>query len=211
MIDSSRHLSGGFLCTLCVIFAACQSAPVPRETYYQLAPEIRQETPDPKACGTILVGRLETRGFAGGRGIVFRDREDSLEIQRYSYHRWSEPPASMIQDAIARSMRASGLIRYVITPAERANADWIVSGSLIRLEHYPNSLPARVELEAELGLVAANSHETLLLERYLESEPAASNSIDDAVRAFNKTLERLLVRFQKDARTILILNRLACR
>ncbi|MCI0734464.1 MAG: PqiC family protein [Methylococcaceae bacterium] len=211
MIDSSRHLSGGFLCALCVIFAACQSAPVPRETYYQLAPEIRQETPDPKACGTILVGRLATRGFAGGRGIVFRDREDSLEIQRYSYHRWSEPPASMIQDAIARSMRASGLIRYVITPAERANADWIVSGSLIRLEHYPNSLPARVELEAELGLVAANSHETLLLERYLESEPAASNSIDDAVRAFNKTLERLLVRFQKDARTILILNRLACR
>ncbi|MGH8547723.1 MAG: ABC-type transport auxiliary lipoprotein family protein [Methylococcales bacterium] len=211
MIDSSRHLSGGFFCVLCVMFAGCQSGPASREIYYQLAPEIQERHPDREACGTVLTSRLGALGFAGGRAIVFRDRNDSLEIQRYNYHHWSEPPALMIQDAIVRSLRAAGLTRYVITPNERANADWIVSGSLIRLEHFPNSSPARVEIEVELGLVATASHETLFLERYLEIEPAASNGLDDAVQAFNQALERMLARFQNGAGKVLTRRRSDCR
>lgn len=208
---NSRYLSRVCIRALCLVLAACQSGPTAREVYYQLAPRIQSNPSGRESCGTVLVGKLATRGFAGGRAIVFRDQANSPEIQRYSYHLWSEPPAGMIQDAIVRSLRATGIPRYVITPVERANADWIVSGTLIRLEHYPNASPARVEIEAELGLVAAKTHETLFLERYLESEPAASNGIEDAVRAFNKALERLLMRFQKDASEILIAGRALCR
>ncbi|MGH8557498.1 MAG: ABC-type transport auxiliary lipoprotein family protein [Methylococcales bacterium] len=205
-----RVSASGFFGVLCLTIIACQSGPAPRETYYQLAPEIQQSPLDPQACGTLLVGRLGTRGFAGGRAIVFRDRADSLEIQRYHYNLWSEAPALMIQEAIARSLRATGLIRYVITPVERANADWIVSGNLFRLEHFPNSSPASVVLEVELGIVSANTRETLFLKRYLETESTASNRIGDAVKAFNKALEQILDQFQKDAGKILALHRVSC-
>ncbi|MCI0653236.1 MAG: ABC-type transport auxiliary lipoprotein family protein [Methylococcaceae bacterium] len=205
-----RTSAWGFFYVLCLTIIACQSGPAPRETYYQLEPEIQQGPPDPKACGTLLVGRLGTHGFAGGRAIVFRERADSLEIQRYHYNLWSEAPALMIQQAIARSLRATGLLRYVITPVERANADWIVSGSLLRLEHFPNSSPASVVFEVELGIVSAKSRETLFLKRYLETESAANNNIGDAVKAFNNALEQMLAQFQKDAGKILALHRASC-
>jgi cholesterol transport system auxiliary component len=210
MTGSLRYLLSGFCCAMAITIIACQSGPAPREAYYRLEPEIQQFAPDPLACGTILVGRFETRGFAGGRAIVFRDQDNSLEIQRYHYHLWSETPALMIQDAIARSLRAAGLARYVITPVERANADWIVSGRLIRMDHYPNATPGRVEIETEIGMVAANTRGTLFLKRYLETEPAASNGIDDAVRAFNTALERMLTRFQHDAGKVLSHDRSSC-
>lgn len=206
-----RNLLRTLFYGLCVTIIACQSGLGPRETFYQLAPVIQQRPPDPQACGTVLVGRLGTQGFAAGRAIVFRERADSLEIQRYNYHFWSDPPAFMIQDAVTRSLRAAGSVRYVITPVERASADWIVPGSLVRLEHFPNSSPAQVVLELELGIVAANTRRTLFLEHYLEKEPAAGNGVDEAVEAFNRALERSLARFQEDAGKILALHRSSCQ
>ncbi|MGR9106854.1 MAG: ABC-type transport auxiliary lipoprotein family protein [Gammaproteobacteria bacterium] len=204
-------LRRGFFCLLWAAICACQSGPAPRETYYQLAPRVPQEALHPKSCGTILVGRFATQGFAGGRPIVFREREDSLEIQRYHYHLWSETPAAMFQNAILRSLRATGLARYVVTPAERAAADWIVSGNILRIEHYPNSTPARVEIEAEFGIIAANTRHILSMKRYLETEPAASRRVEDAVSAFNTALERIVARFQMDARRVLLKNQSSCQ
>ncbi|MGH8475305.1 MAG: ABC-type transport auxiliary lipoprotein family protein [Methylococcales bacterium] len=185
-------------CLVWFTISACQSGPKPRQSYYQLAPEIRQQSPDPKACGTILVSRVESRGFAGGRAIVFRESADSLEVQRYHYHFWSQSPDSMIQEGITLSLRATGLFRYVITPAERAQADWIVSGTLLRLEHFPNAAPANIVLEVELGVVAAKTHETIFLKRYLENGSATNNSVNDAVLALNHALERMLANIQYD-------------
>ena len=210
MSGSIRFRSTGFFCVLCIGLLACQSAPAPQETYYRLTAEIQPGVADPKACGTILVGRLGTHGFAGARAIVFRDRKDALQVQRYHYRLWTEPPALMIQDAVARALRATGLTRYVITPVERANADWIVSGSLIRLEQYPNASPPEIEMQIELGIVSAKTRETLLLERYVENQPAKSNRIEDAVRAFDQALERVLIRFQKDAGNVLRSDRAVC-
>ncbi len=117
----------------------------------------------------------------------------------------------MMQDAIVRSMRAAGLARYVTASAERANADWIISGNLLRMEHYPNSSPARIEIEAELVIAAANTRQTLFWQRYQETEPAATNGIEDAVLAINKALERMLDRFQTDAGKVLVNNRSYCQ
>lgn len=205
-----RHLGAGLLIVFCGLIAGCQSDPAPRETFYRLAPGFEQLVHDQQACGTLLVGRIGSRGFSGGRAIVFRDETDPLQVQRYNYHLWSEPPALMLQDAIVRSLRTADLAHYVITPAERANADWIVSGILLRMEHLPDALPAKVVIEAELGIVGADTRQTLFLERYIETESAISTTIDDAVQSFNTALQRMLVRFQTDATKVLSGHRAIC-
>ena len=205
-----RYLGTGLTVLFWALVAGCQSGPAPRETFYRLAPDFEQLVHNEQACGTLLVGRLGTRGFAGGRAIVFRDEAEPLQVQRYNYHLWSESPALMIQDALARSLRATASARYVITPAERANADWIVSGILLRMEHFPDALPAKVVIEAELGIVGTETRQALFLQRYIETESATSNRIDDAVHSFNQALQRMLLRFQADAAKVLIQHRVAC-
>jgi cholesterol transport system auxiliary component len=210
MRETLRNQLVGLICTLGAMTSGCQSGPAVRETFYRLSPEFTESVPKFKACGTVMVRRPGTRGFAGGRAIAFRERASSPEIHRYNYHSWSESPALMIQDAMVRALRTAGLARYVITPAERANADWIVSGNLLRMEHFPNAVPARILIEAEIGIAAANTRQTLFWQRYQETEPAPTNGIEDAVLAFKKALERMLGQFQTDAGKVLAQDRSSC-
>lgn len=178
--------------------SGCTSGPAPREVFYRLDPGTGPAVDSDANCGTILVSRMAARGFAGGRPIVFRGQADPLQVQRYNYHSWSEPPAMMIQDGIAKSLRAAGLVRFVITPTERATANWIVSGTLLRMEHFPETSPSAVEIEMEIGVVSTATRETVFLDRYLERVSAQSNRIDAAVSAFNTALQKILLKFPED-------------
>lgn len=198
------------LIAVMLLVGGCKSVPAPQEKFYRLDPIIGESVSAKKGCGTILVGRLGSRGFAGGRAIVFRNKVDPLQVQRYNYHLWSEPPASMIQDGVAQSLRASGIAEYVITPAERASTEWIVSGVLVRMDHFPESEPPYVELELEIGVVSTANRQTVFFKTYRETEAAVSNSIVDAVKAFNSVFQRILTSIQEDVTVVLDRERALC-
>jgi len=174
----------------------CSATPPPQDQFYRLEPEPVTVPAKQISTGTILVTQLNARGFSGGARIVFRDNVDRLRVQRYRNRLWSDPPAAMIQDAIVQALRAEHIAEYVITPAERANANWIVSGTLFRIEHLRDV--NQVNIEFELGLINAQNRKTVFQHGYSQAESAEDTSMASVVAAFNLVLAQLIATAVKD-------------
>jgi len=185
------------------VVAGCLSGPPPQSVFYTLEPAVTAAKRMKPLAGTILVNRLTARGLTGGRQIVFRDANHPFQVQRYHYRYWADAPAVLIQDRLVESLRQSGIADYVITPAERAKADWLLSGSLLRFEHHPYARPPAVIVELELGIVRSDCRDPVFLKRYAVREPASNNQIEQAIPAFEHALTRLIDQFLQDAGRVL--------
>jgi ABC-type uncharacterized transport system auxiliary subunit len=148
--------------------------------------------------GTLLVSKLSSRGFVGDRRVVFWDAKQPQETQRYNYHLWVEAPEILILDTLTRSLRRAGVADQVSSPAQRVRADYILSGTLYRMEQRIDGDSTSVLIDIELGLVKAASKEMLLLERYVISEDATDNQIPSAVQAFERALSKLTSEYLAD-------------
>jgi cholesterol transport system auxiliary component len=187
-----------------VLLGACaSSAPAPQDSFYRIAPRVAVTSGVPVFDGTLMVNRFEAQGFTGSRNIVFVDQVAPLQVQRYYYHLWVESPVLTISDLLASSLRRANVAQHVITPAERAIADAMIGGRLVRLEHRPDAKPPSVLVELELSLIDAERRRPRFFKDYRIEEPAESRSIDDAVAAFDRALARLLKDIVGDLRAAL--------
>ncbi len=202
--SSGLRLPGLFVIIAASAFVAgCVFGPPPQSAYYTLAPAVTAAKRAKPLAGTILVNRFSARGLTSGRQIVFRDQAHPFQLQRYHYLYWADVPAVMVQERLVQSLRQAGIADYVITPAERAKADWIVSGNLLLFEHHPYARPPAVVVELELGIVRADCREPVFLKAYSVREPASNNQIEQAIPAFERALARLIDRFLQDAGRVL--------
>ncbi|MCP4041063.1 MAG: hypothetical protein GY731_03765, partial [Gammaproteobacteria bacterium] len=106
--------------TVALTLTACfGTGPTREDAHYRLdrlpsPPEM--ETP---LQGTVLISAITSRGFTGGRNIVFWDAANPQTVQRYTYHFWVEPPAVLIQDLLTQALRDARLAEHVVTPTQR--------------------------------------------------------------------------------------------
>jgi ABC-type uncharacterized transport system auxiliary subunit len=187
------------LILLTLLLAGCgSSGPAREDIYYRLdlsAPAAKSMRQYP---GTVLVTKLEGRGFSGDRAIIFRDQEKPDQVQRYTYHLWAEAPPLAIQDLLAGYLREARVAEYVVTPAQRVQADLIISGTLFRMEHLPFEKPPRVDVDMELAVVRSDRREPLLLERYQATVQAPGQQIPLAVPAFEQAIGQIFQQFLGD-------------
>jgi ABC-type uncharacterized transport system auxiliary subunit len=182
-----------------ILLAGCAgSGPVREDAFYRLDPLPAMSGVAVPLEGTVLVSAITGRSFAGGRNIVFWDAAQPETIQRYTYHFWVEPPAVLIHDVITQAFRDARLAERVVTPTQRVRADYIVSGTLLRMEHRRESGGSKVLIEMELGLLRTATRDLVTLKRYTVEEAAVDNQIGSAVSAFGRALGRLVALFLED-------------
>ncbi len=191
MIDVRQKLKRAGVVAMLLFAIGCSAKAPLQDQFYRLEPVVKIEPKNQVlTTGTILVTQLSARGFAGGTRIVFRDNRDQLQVQRYRYRLWAQPPVTMIQDAIVQALRAKHVAEYVITPAERANASWILSGTLFRIEYLREA--NQVNIELELGLINAQNRKTIFQRRYSQIQTVDGASMAHVVAAFNDALAQMI-------------------
>lgn len=178
------------MATMLLLTMGCSTTSPAQDQFYRLEPVITIKPKNKALAGTILVAQLSARGFADGTRIVYRDNRNQLQVQRYRNQLWSQPPVTMIQDAIVQALRVEHVADYVITPAERANAGWILSGTLFRIEYLRE--PNQVNIELELGLINAKNRKTVFQHRYEQTQMVDGKSMTHVVAAFNHALARVI-------------------
>jgi cholesterol transport system auxiliary component len=188
-----------------LLLAACGAPePAQRDRFFSLA-EPPSQTGSPAATmlrSTLLVNDLAARGFLGGRQIVFRTREQPLEIQRYDLFLWEEPPGRAVAGNLARAVRAAGLFEFVIRPAQRSRADFILGGELTRFEHLPTAGPPRVAADFTLALARGADRRALFSRRYRGSEPTRGGTPAAMAQAFNRLAARLIEDAVRDLKSL---------
>lgn len=177
----------------------CASGPAPRDHYYRLEVEPpRSAQTTPILTGTLEVGRFRADSLTGERQLIYRGTEDATEIQRHLYHRWVDPPPSMLQVQMTSYLRAANAADRVIMPEVRVRPDFLLVGRIIRLERILEGSAPSVVAELELGITRAARGEIVIHETYREQRTADGTGTDEAVRAFDAAITAIFERFVAD-------------
>jgi ABC-type uncharacterized transport system auxiliary subunit len=107
----------------------------------------------------------------------------------YEYQRWTEPPAEMIVEIIARELRASGRYREVSHQRSSGNADYVLRGQLYDFKEVSGgTLTARVTAEWELR--DAKSGATVWTHSYSHDEPVSGKDVSAIVVALDHNVQQ---------------------
>lgn len=186
------------LAAVACIATACASGPAPRDHYYRLVAASPPALASPVIDGTVEVDRVRVEAISQGRRILYRDAANPGEIAQYTYHHWVDPPNVMLQEQLVTYLRDAGAAPSVVTPAVNVDADYRISGRLVRFERLLNGANPGVVVEIELVLTRRADDALLLLETYREERTAAGSGVSEAVDAFDAAVTAIFARFVAD-------------
>lgn len=184
------------------VAAACSIAePAPADHFYRLSlnPPPPQGT-EQVAEGTALVETFEVSGVLNQRALLWTTT--GAELQQYSYHFWSEPPARALQDAMVRLLRRANAFPEVVTPGYRQRPEWIISGQVDRLELMgPSGGDGGVEaarVAMTLTVTDGYGEQIVLTRSYEETVPVDNGTVAEGAQAINRGMEQIYARFLQD-------------
>lgn len=189
---------GGWLAPAAALALACAGSPPPEDAFHRLRLSQPAARGAPLLAGTVEVARPDASDLLRGRAIVVAQAAREGRLQRSRYQFWSDPPAVLVQQALADRLRTGGLAARVVTPERRDDPQWVVSGTLHRFERIvgPGGDQAVVRIELALRDVAARRVPVLGV--YEARESAADGSVEAAVDAFGRALGDVFARFLAD-------------
>ena len=100
------------------------------------------------------------------------------------------------------AIRASRVFEFVVVPAERARADYLLGGEVEHFEHLPTNQPPRVAVAFRLALVRADSRDSMISAAYSGEEPVTASTPEAMVEAFTRLSARLIAQAVRDLQAI---------
>ncbi len=171
-------------------------------SYYVLdlpaAPAAQQHRP---TLGPAAVRQFRAPEYLRSGPIVYRPSPQQLAF--YDYHRWASDPRTAVTTALIGKMQARGLFESVSIFDGRGNPDYLLSGTLDRMEEVDRGDDVLVEVSVSAQLTDLRSGAVLwhdvasqsarLDERTITGIVAEmSRSLDGAVEHLTTSLERRL-------------------
>ena len=144
------HIKIALLLSSLIILAGCSSK-MRYPNYYTLnipAP------PDPPASenakATVAIREFSAPGYLRRGQIVFKTSPEAVGF--YAYQRWAVDPCEFVTDSMQDRLTATGLFAHVKRYDGRADAEYLVTGRLERLEEidYDGSVKVVVAMSAQM-------------------------------------------------------------
>ncbi len=176
---------------------SCASGPAPIDHYYQIDAGVPDAPLAKKLEGNLQVDRLRTDALMGERQLLYKQTAEVLEIRQHSYHRWSDPPAILLQTELAAFLSAAAAADTVISATALVKPDYVVSG---RIRNFERVLEPEVRAIVEIQLaVTSTAGEAILVNHsYREERAAANSTIEASVVAFGEAVHLIFERFLAD-------------
>jgi ABC-type uncharacterized transport system auxiliary subunit len=182
-----------------LVVAGCLAPPAPRDRYYRLEVEPPPRLAAPAFGGVLEVERFSADSAARGTALAFVAEDTAAEVRSRAYDHWVDSPTLLLQREIARSLRAAGVAREVVTPDVGVEPDHRLGGRLARFEEVRGPGTPRVRVEVEVAVVDLRREETEFAATYREERGIAGPAVGDVVRAYGEALSAVLARLAADA------------
>jgi ABC-type uncharacterized transport system auxiliary subunit len=182
---------------LSLTLSNCASGPAPIDHYYQINAGVPNAPVARKLEGNLQIDRLRTDALTGDRQLLYKETADAPEIRQHPYHRWSDPPAILLQTELISFLSAAALADTVMPATARMKPDYVVSG---RIRHFERVLEPEVRavVEIQLAVTSAAGEEILVNRSYREEQAAANSTIAASADAFSKAVHIIFERFLAD-------------
>src|SRR5882724_9785540 len=133
-----------------VILAGCGGR-VRYPNYYTLNLPAPPDPPAPEnARATVAIREFSAPAYLRRGAIVFKTSPESVGF--YAYHRWAVDPCEFVTDSMRDRLSATGLFAHVKRYDGRADAEYLVSGRLEKLEEidYEGGIKVVVSIPAQM-------------------------------------------------------------
>lgn len=179
-----------------LVLAACAGPAAPPDNFYRVEPAAPvARLAAPILPGLLEVERLAADGALAERAVAFMAQEGG-PLAHYKYDYWSEAPAVLLQERLARFLTQAGVADRVVTPDLRTLPDWSLRGKVLRFEQVADRSLAAVHLR--LGVVSSRDGRLLLLEDYAIQVPTRSDQVQTLAAAMEQGVATLFQRFLAD-------------
>ena len=144
------HIPVALLLFSLIIAAGC-SGNMHYPNYYTLNLPAPPDPPAPEiAKATVAIREFTAPGYLRRGEIVFKTSPESVGF--YAYHRWAVDPCEFVTDSMRDRLDATGLFAHVKRYNGRADAEYLVTGRLEKLEEtdYDGSVKVVVAISAQM-------------------------------------------------------------
>jgi len=154
----------------------------------------------PAPGGALAVEAFQARGaLARERNILYRDQALPNQTQFHPADLWEEPPAAMVQAALARCLGRSGTFEAVVGRDRHIRPRYSLYATLDRLEQRVTAGCSDALIRLDLSVTDDDARKIVLSGTYQAAEPAADGRIEALLPAFDRALARICAEVAGDA------------
>ena len=179
------------LLTACLLVATGCSSLIggPRETPTIYAPEplIQAEPGWPAAAWTLAIARPGEGRMGDGARIVVSPVPGELQVYRAAL--WARTPGEMVEDALLRTLEASGKIPLVTRQGSGIATDYrlVLEIRTFKADYAGKAIPAAV-LEVNAKLLRMRDQAVAGSRTFHQSQPATGTEVAQVADAFTQAL-----------------------
>ncbi|HKY89410.1 MAG TPA: ABC-type transport auxiliary lipoprotein family protein [Nevskiaceae bacterium] len=167
--------------------SACAATSLPVDRYYRIGAATRH--PAAPHSQSILVEPFEARGVYAERALLFQEAGSGSAMRQYGHQFWIEPPAAMLDAALAAALRGAFGEANVHARVSRERPDFQVQPRLRKLEQVIEDGQARAAYAVDFTVTDRDGRPRFVLS-FDESEPAATAGPDTYVAALDVLVAR---------------------
>lgn len=183
----SRLIGAVGLATALGILAGC-AGKIRYPSYYVLnvpAPFSARNNSKP-ILGPVAVREFSAPGYLRGGAIVYRPAPEELDF--YQYHHWAEDPRKVVTAAMVEGIQARGLFQSVDMFDGRGSPEYLVTGTLDRLEEVEEGANVSVEASLSARLINLQTGDVLWHDRTSKTTKLDRRSVPGIVAEMSRDL-----------------------
>lgn len=197
-------MAGLMSCLIAFVVSGCGSTqPVPEDTYYRVEVSAGGvSNPEPLLKGGLLVDRLQVDALRSGRAIVYREVDQPLQLHRYHYHFWAEPPARMAQQQLTTYLQKVSAADYVFNTDHVVSHRYRLTGRLVEFDRIIGKAVISSSVELRFVLTRRGDARPLLSRTYRAEIAADGPGMHAFARATQQALGQVLDSLNHDIRVL---------
>lgn len=173
------------------ILAGCGKVRYP--SYYTLNLPAPPDPPAPEnAQATLAIREFSAPAYLRQGGIVYKTSPEQIGF--YAYHRWATDPREAVTNAVGDRLRANSAFANVKPYDGRADANYVLSGRLEKLDELDYNGSVKVEVALSAQLINLASGATVWTNAVSEVGDVNKRSVPAVVSELNRTMERAITK-----------------
>ncbi|MCW9012748.1 MAG: ABC-type transport auxiliary lipoprotein family protein [Gammaproteobacteria bacterium] len=147
---------------------------------------------------SLLVEPVQADGLYHERSILYVESATPLELGRYHYHYWVEPPAILIRKHIHSALEGLGINSANANTVSPSKMDVSLTSRILGFERLVNGSDSEVLVKLKLGVRYGSNPDKDWSRQYLARLAVPSQSMHDTVATFGRALDQVLAAFFSD-------------
>lgn len=185
-----RRMAVCFVLATLIILVGCGGA-AKYPNYYTLH---MQPPVDPPAQqnvrASLAIREFRSPAYLRQGAIAYKTSPEQIGF--YNYHRWAVDPREFLTNAVAEHLRASGNFAQVKLYDGRSDIDYVLSGSLEKLEELDYGGGVKVEVAISAQMVNLANGATVWSNSVSEIGTVDKRDVPSVVAEMNRTMERTI-------------------